>query len=152
LMPDASGALALRGLPSGAFTLKIAAPGYLPFETAGSITAGVDTAVEVPLKKEPPKVGSLAIMVTHFESKKPLAGVTVAMGDKTFQTDDRGVATLEGLKPGPVALTFSLEGYNKAEEAASVVVGKTVDVTITMVPEKTRVLATIQGIVRSTRG
>jgi hypothetical protein len=152
MTPDAAGALALRGLPPGNFTLRTSAPGYLPLETAGAITAGVDTSVQVPLKKEPPKVGSIAVTVTEFESKKPLPGVQVSAGDKTATTDDSGVAKLADLQPGPVALALSLEGFQKGEEAASVTAGKTTDVAITLVPNKKRVPATITGIVRSTKG
>jgi hypothetical protein len=56
------------------------------------------------------------------------------------------------LKPGPVAMSLELSGYQKGEEAASVVAGKTSEVSVVLTPEKKRVPATITGLVRSTKG
>ncbi len=152
MSPDATGALAMRELPGGPFSVRASADGYLPLESAGSVTAGVDTPIEVRLQKEPPKVGGLSISVKEVETGKPLPGVTVTVGASTAKTDDKGVASFEGLKPGPVAIAMALEGYQKGEEAASVVGGKTTAVNVTLVPEKKKLPATINGIVRSTKG
>ena len=150
--PDANGALALRDLPPGPFTVRASAEGYLPFESAGSVIAGVDTPLDVKLQKEAPKVGGLAITVKEVETGKPLPGVTVTLGNATSKTDAQGVARFEGLKPGPVGIAMALEGYQKGEEAASVVAGKTTALSVNLVPEKKRVPATITGLVRSTKG
>jgi hypothetical protein len=152
LSPDANGALAARELPQGQFTLKASAGGYLPFESAGSVAAGVDTPLELKLKKEPPKVGALTITVKELDTNKPLVGVALTLGDLTATTDANGVAKVQNLKPGPVAITMTLEGYQKGEEAGSVVAGKTSEMNVTLVPEKKRVPATIKGLVRSLRG
>jgi hypothetical protein len=152
LSPDANGALAARELPPGSFTLKAAAGGYLPFESAGSVSVGVDTPLELKMKKEPPKVGALTITVKELDTNKPLPNVEIVLGDVTATTDANGVAKVPNVKPGPIALTFSLAGYQKGEEAASVVAGKTSEVNVTLVPEKKRVPATIKGLVRSTKG
>lgn len=150
--PDAQGALAARDLKPGAFTVRASAEGYLPFESAGSVTAGSDTPIEIKLKKEPPKVGTLRVIVTELDTKKPLANVTVTAGDVAAKTDENGVTKFEGLEPGPVSITLQLEGYKKGEEAGSVVAAKTSDVAVALVPEKKRVPAQINGLVRSTKG
>jgi hypothetical protein len=152
LSPDATGALAARELPPGPFGIKASAGGYLPFESSGAISLGVDTPLELKMKKEPPKVGSLAITVKELDTNKPLPGVTIALGDINATTDANGFVKVDNLKPGPVALNLSLEGYQKGEEAASVVVGKSSEVSVSLVPEKKRVPATIKGLVRSTKG
>ncbi len=150
--PDAQGALAVRDLPPGSFTLRATADGYLPFESAGSVTAGADTAMELKLQREAPKVGALAIAVTEVETKKPLAGVTVTVGNVAAKTDEKGLAAFEGLKPGPVSIVLKLDGYQPGDEAGSVVAGKTTDVAVSLLPEKKRLPATITGLVRSTKG
>lgn len=150
--PDGNGALALRDLLPGPFTVRASADGYLSFESAGSVTAGVDTPIDVRLQREAPKVGGLAITVKEVETGKPLAGATVTLGNAAKKTDAQGVASFEGLTPGPVAIAMALEGYQKGEEAASVVAGKTTALAVNLVPEKKRVPATITGLVRSTKG
>jgi hypothetical protein len=150
--PDANGALAVRELQPGPFKVRASAEGYLPFESAGAVTAGADTPMEIRLKKEPPKIGALAIAVKEIESNKPLENVTVTVGDTAAKTDAQGVARFEGLKPGPVGITLELPGYQKGEEAGSVVAGKTAEIAVTLVPEKKKVPATITGLVRSTKG
>ncbi len=152
LSPEPDGVLAARELQPGQFTLKASAGGYLPFESSGSITTGVDTPIELKLKKEPPKVGALAINVKELDTNKPLANVNITLGEITAKTNANGVAKVENLNPGPVALNLTLEGYQKGEEAASVVAGKTSDVSVVLVPEKKRVPATIKGLVRNARG
>ncbi|MBL8949560.1 MAG: carboxypeptidase regulatory-like domain-containing protein [Myxococcaceae bacterium] len=150
--PDAQGALAVRELPPGPFTLRASAEGYLPFESAGSVTAGSDTAIEVKLQREAPKVGALNVVVTERDTKKPLPGVMVTAGDVAAKSDEKGVASFEGLKPGPVSIVLKLDGYQPGDEAASVVAGKATDVAVALVPAKKRVPATITGFVRSTKG
>ena len=152
LSPDGSGALALRELPPGPFTVRASADGYLPFESAGRVTPGVDTPIDVKLQKEAPKVGGLIVTVKELDTGKPLAGVSVALPGVTSKTDAQGNVTFEGLKPGPVGLSLSLEGYQPGEEAAAVVAGKSTAVTVTLVPAKKRVPAIITGLVRSTKG
>ncbi|MBK7863174.1 MAG: carboxypeptidase regulatory-like domain-containing protein [Archangiaceae bacterium] len=152
LTPDANGALALRGLSPGPFSVRASADGYLPFESAGAVSAGSDVPIEVKLKREPPRVGAIAVAVKEIESQKVLAGVSVTVGDSTVKTNDKGVARFEGLKPGPVSMTLELPGYQKGEEAASVVASKTTDVAVTLVPVKKKIPATITGAVRSTKG
>lgn len=152
MSPDAAGALAARELKPGPFTLRASAEGYLPFESAGSVVSGTDTPIELKLKKEPPKVGGLTIAVKELDTNKPLANATVTLNDQSSKSDANGMVKVENLKPGPVAIAVSLEGYQKAEEAASVAAGKTSAVAIALVPEKKRVPATITGLVRSTKG
>jgi len=150
--PDAQGALAVRELPPGPFTLRASADGYLPFESAGSVTAGVDTPMELKLQREAPKVGALSVAVVEVETKRALAGVTVTVGNVAAKTDEKGLAKFEGLQPGPVTISLKLDGYQLGDEAGSVVAGKTSDVAVTLVPEKKRLPATITGLVRSTKG
>ena len=101
---------------------------------------------------EVPKVGSVAVTVLEGDTKQPLANVSLEVGATKVQTDASGVATVSGLKPGPVSIVARLEKYQRAEEAASVLAGQTAAITVMLVPEKQRVPASITGLVRSTRG
>ena len=71
---------------------------------------------------------------------------------KIVVTDDQGTAKFSDLAPGPIALEVTAEGYNPAEEAASVVAGQSSEVAVGMTEVKKRAPATINGVVHSTVG
>lgn len=150
---DAEGRGRLSDLGSSELVAKASLGGYLPGEKSGQARRGEETVLEVLLKKEPPKVGTLSVTVVENDTQTPLAGAQVLVnGQTTLTTDDKGQARNGDMKPGPVTLVVTLDGYQKAEEAASVVANKTSEVKVTLVPLKKRVPATITGLVRSTSG
>ena len=152
LTPDAKGVAATSGLAPGTVVAKAALGGYLPAETSGEVKAGSRLPLALKLTKEAPKVGGLVVTVTRREANTPLPGASVALGDKTVVTDERGVAKFDGLNPGPQAIAVTLAGYQPGSEAGNVVAGKDSDIAVALVPEKEKVPATISGIVRSTEG
>jgi len=75
------------------------------------------------------------------------AGARVAAGERVYTCDARGLVTLDGLEPGPIALAISAPGFAPADEAASVVAGRRTQVDVSLKPEGQS--ATLTGVVRS---
>lgn len=116
-----------------------------------SLGAGEDRAVELVLEKEKPKVGGLSIKVVSFDGAAPVAA-SVELNGKITATSAEGALMLEGLSPGPLSVKVTAPGFTPGEEAASVVAGTVSELTVTLVPQKKRVPATLRGQVRSARG
>jgi hypothetical protein len=152
LKTDEKGVARAQGLLPGPVVARATVGGYLPAEAQGEVKAGVRLPLSLQLTKEAPKVGGATVTVAERDTNKPLAGAEVMVGDKTMTTDDKGMARFEGLNPGPQAIAVKLAGYQPGSEAASVVAGKTAELTVVMTPEKAKVPATISGIIRSTEG
>ena len=149
---DAAGVAKLSGLLPGAVAARGSAGGYLPDEAQGTIAADGLLSLELKLKREPPKLGSLVIRVVNKEAKGPIAKATVKVGAVSAVTDALGVATFKELQPGPIAIAVTAEGYTPGEEAGSVVAGRASEVSVGLVEVKKRIPATITGLVRSTAG
>ncbi len=99
-----------------------------------------------------PTTGGLVVTVTNKATGAKLAGVSVKGPAAAVVTDAGGVARLVGLPPGPVSLTLTLTGYLPGAEAAVVVAGLESEAAVALLPEKQRVPATVQGLVRSGQG
>jgi hypothetical protein len=136
---------------AGELIASAALPGYVPAEARVSLAAGDERSVELFLSKEKPKVGGLALKVVSFEGNTPVAA-SVEVNGQASQTTPEGTLNLEGLPPGPISVKVTAPGYNPGEEAASIVAGSSSELTVTLVPEKKRVPATLRGQVRSARG
>ncbi len=149
---DATGLASFSGVPLGAVEVKGSAGGYLPGEAPATVDARQPGALLLQLKKEPPRVGAVAVTVLDRETKKPLPGAKVSLGEQTAQSDQQGKASFSQLPPGPVGLKVSLDGYNPGEEAAQVAAGSVAAVEVVLAPAKKRLPATISGLVRSTVG
>lgn len=148
---DAEGAVSLAEVEPGELIASASLPGYVAAETRVSLAAGDERAVELVLDKEKPKFGGLSIKVVSFEGSAPVAA-TIELGGKVTPTSAEGALVLEGLSPGPLSVKVSAPGFNPGEEAASIVAGTVSELTVTLVPEKKRVPATLRGQVRSARG
>jgi hypothetical protein len=136
---------------AGELVASAALPGYVPTEARVSLAAGDERQVELFLSKEKPKVGGLAIKVVSFEGNTPVAA-SVEVNGQTSPTTPEGALALEGLQPGPISVKVTAPGFTPGEEAASIVAGSVSELTVTLVPEKKRVPATLRGQVRSARG
>jgi hypothetical protein len=147
--PD--GSAEVTDVEAGELVASASLPGYVPGEARVSLAAGDERAVELFLSKEKPKVGGLAIKVVSFEGKTPVAA-SVEVNGQTSPTSAEGALALQGLQPGPISVKVTAPGYNPGEEAASIVAGSVSELTVTLVPEKKRVPATLRGQVRSARG
>lgn len=151
LVTGADGSAAVPELEPGELVASASLPGYVAAESKVSLSAGDERVVELSLVKEKPKVGGLALKVVSFEGAAPLAAM-VELNGKATPTNETGGLNLEGLAPGPLAVKVTAPGFNPGEEAASIVAGTTTELTVTLVPEKKRVPATVSGQVRSARG
>jgi hypothetical protein len=152
LESDAAGVVKVGELLPGAVAARASAEGYVPDQAQGTITGGSLLSLELKLKREGPKVGSLVIRVTNKELKTPIGNATVKVADASAITDAQGAAKFRDLPPGPIGIAVTAEGYNPGEEAASVVSGQSSEVTVGLVEVKKRVPATITGLVRSIVG
>ena len=140
-------------LAPGPVVASVTAGGFLPAEAQGTVTAGQDTAVELRIKKEPPKKGAVAVTFVDKENKAPLPKVVAKVGGGAELTaDEGGKISVTDLPPGPVEIIATLPGYRPAQEVASVIAGQTSPVEVQMVKAQQKVLANIKGVIRSTDG
>lgn len=151
LVTGADGSASLTELEPGALVASASLQGYVPAESNVSLSAGDERTVELLLVKEKPKVGGLFIKVVSFDGAAPVAA-TVQINGNAAATNEAGTLALEGLAPGPLSVQVTAPGFNPGEEAASIVAGTVTSLTVTLVPEKKRVPATVRGQVRSARG
>ncbi len=151
VVTGADGSVILAEVEPGELVAAASSPGYLSSESRVSLGAGEDRAVELVLEKEKPKLGGLSIKVVSFDGKAPVAA-SVELNGKTTPTSAAGALLIDGLSPGPVSVKVSAPGFTPGEESASVVASTVSELTVTLVPEKKRVPATLRGQVRSARG
>lgn len=149
---DAQGLGSLADVNAGEVVAVASVGGYERGEARGPLNAAEAVTLELVLKKEKPKFGGLAIRVINFDGKGPVVGASVDVNGKTVSTDAAGALTIDGLNPGPVAIKVTAPGFTAGEDAASVIAGVNSEVSITLVPEKKAVPATLSGQVRSARG
>lgn len=147
--PD--GTAAIAELEPGELIASASLAGYDAAESRVSLGVGDERLVELVLNKEKPKFGGLSIKVVSFEGAAPVAA-TVELDGKATPTSPEGALSIENLAPGPLSVKVTAPGFNPGEEAASIVAGKVSELTVTLVPEKKRVPATLRGQVRSARG
>jgi hypothetical protein len=152
LTTDAQGVAQGVEVEPGTIVASAEAPGFLPAEERVELAAGQDAALVLSLAKEPPKVGSLKVLVVSKIDGAPVPAAKIEWGGALRDSDDKGVLTLDGLKPGPVGVKVTAPGFNPGEEAASVVAGQTSELTVSLVPEKKRLPATMKGQIRNVRG
>lgn len=151
LVTGPEGRITVDELEPGEFVATTGLEGYVPAEARLSLLAGQDQRIELQLVKEKPKFGGVAIKVVSFDTKDAVVA-TVELNGAASPTDEAGALSLAGLPPGPTAVKVSAPGFNPAEEAVSIVAGSTAELTVTLVPEKKRVPATLRGQVRNARG
>lgn len=151
VVTGADGSAMLAEVEPGELFAQASLKGYVSRESKVSLGAGEDRVVELMLDQEKPRVGGLSIKVVAFEGAAPLAA-RVELNGKTTATSAAGTLMVEGLAPGPLTVKVAAPGFTPGEEAASVVAGTVSELTVTLVPEKKRVPATLRGQVRSARG
>jgi len=148
----AAGSFSAQDLPPGAAVARVTAGGYLPGEGKATVVAGQEATVDVRVKKEPPKTGSLAITLLDKVSKQPIAGATVKVRGVEKQTSDQGTVTFDGLLPGPAPVEAAVPDYRPVSEVASIVALKSAEMPLELVKVRAAVLATITGLVRNRNG
>ncbi|MHB8873958.1 MAG: carboxypeptidase regulatory-like domain-containing protein [Myxococcaceae bacterium] len=148
----ADGRFSAFELEPGPVVARAGAGGYLPGEGRAEVVAGSQGRLELKLKKEPPKVGALAITVVDKESGAPIAQATLLARDGKYFSSEAGAVALVELPPGPMQLSVTAKGYQPVKEVAQVAAGQRSPVVLAMLKEARRELATITGRVRSTAG
>lgn len=148
---SASGRVELDGLSPGPKPVTVQAGGFVAQSLSAEVRAGETTKLEVTLQPEGPRVGSLLVTVHSIDGDAPVQA-TLQLAGRTLATDARGQAQLEGLPAGAVSVKATAPGFVAGEEAAAVVAGGSSELTITLVPEKKVLPATLSGHVRGARG
>ncbi len=148
----ADGAFTVEALRPGEAAARATAPGYLPGDGVARVVAGEQGDLKIALRREPPKVGSVAVRVTDKESGAPLEGATVSYAGHHSVSDAEGKVRFEKLPPGLLQLSVTLKGYKPGKGVASVVASQESPMPIALLHEARRALSTISGLVRSTRG
>lgn len=127
---DDTGAFEFEVSTSGSYTLVVSGPGV----AENSTSVDVDGASVADVVIEVSAVFSVGGVVTASETGEPLAGVLVSASSSTTRTDSAGVYLLEGLSPGEVTLTFSLEGYVEDSVVLQVQGAEALDVALNAAP------------------
>lgn len=151
LTTDFRGRVSVPELEPGVFVVVSAPGGYAPGEAKTALRAGEDKTLELVLEREKSRLGGLVVKVISLETKAAVPS-TVEVNGARASTDGGGAVALAELEPGPVAVRVTAPGFTAGEEAVSIVAGRTAELTVTLVPEKKRVPATLRGQVRSARG
>jgi hypothetical protein len=151
LLTDAQGEARVDDLEAGEIAGAARAAGYLRAEGRVRLEHGAERTLELLLPRERPKVGTLRVTVVSLAGKAPVAAALEVNG-QAVTADAAGLALVPSLPPGPVVVKASAPGFKPGEEAASIVAFKETALTLTLVPEKQVVPATVSGHVRSARG
>ncbi|RKH00916.1 hypothetical protein D7X74_38210 [Corallococcus sp. CA047B] len=151
LVTDAQGEVRAL-LPSGAQSAQVSVEGYEEVTERATVSgSGENAPLRILLRKKAPPTGSLKVKVVQGKNSVPLPGVRLTAGTTEVRTDLKGEALLEGLVPGPVAVSVSAQGFRAAEEAAVVVAGQASELVVVLSQERKGELATLLGQVRSAR-
>jgi hypothetical protein len=147
---DEEGRLAGLVLPSGEVLARVSAGGYLPAEGRVSLEVGGHAELVVRARPEP-REGTVVVTVLDSRGNTPLEGATVLVGSTRVPTDAAGVARLEKLRPGPVEVKISAEGFRVTQEAVVVIAGLETPLSVPLVSARQGLPATLSGQVRSVR-
>lgn len=152
LVLDETGAARLDPLTPGPVTVRARLPGYDDTSATATATAGDEVALELRLRKTPPKLGSLVVTVIDKATGAALAGAQVALNGVTVATNATGLARFADLSPGAITIELSAAGFTPLSEAATILPGVEATVSSALVSVKRREPATVSGFVRSGRG
>jgi hypothetical protein len=138
-----------RELPPGPLLAKASSGGFLPGEGNGQIRAGEDAAVELRLKKEPPKTGGLRVSFVDKQTQAPLPGAKAVVREVEYIADETGALSLIDLPPGPVEIRAEAPGYKPGQEVAQVVAGQKSPVVVALVKAEKKQPAVVTGLIRN---
>ncbi len=151
----ADGTAELPQVRAGVLSVKAVKDGWLGGEAQGELRAGDELALALALTKAPPTVGTLRLVLASKDPAMSLSQTSVAIMPWQAPVpapDADGVVTVEGLAPGLVSVKVSAAQFVPADEAASIVAGRTTELKVTLVPIRSRLPASLSGLVRSARG
>lgn len=147
---QADGTARIDALAAGEWFASARFVGHETGEVRLTVNPGDDRAITIALNKEKPKRGALAIKVISAEGAVPVLS-QIQINEKSSSTSAEGALTLENLAVGPLPVKATAAGFQPAEEVASIVAGRTSTLTLTLVPEKKQLPATLRGQARSAR-
>jgi TolB protein len=126
-----NGTYRIDGLEAGEHTVAAEAEGYQPANQAASVAVGETTTVDfalAPKPVEPPETGSIAGTVTDADTGAPIEGAAVSVDGEEAVTGQDGTYRIDGLEAGEHTVAAEAEGYQPANQAASVAAGETTTV------------------------
>ncbi|RKI00827.1 hypothetical protein D7Y15_37275 [Corallococcus sp. AB030] len=147
---DAQGRVMVN-LPTGEQSAQVSLEGYDSATERTTVNFVENPDLEIRLHNKAPKTGSLKLKVVQGKDSAPVADVQVVSGKAQLRTNKAGELLLEGLEPGPVAVSMSAPGFRATEEAAVVVAGQTSELVVVLSQDRKGELATLVGQVRSAR-
>ncbi len=132
----------------GVVVARPASERYVPTEATTEVFAGERAELVLLVAPAAAGTGGLELTVTDKATGAPVAAARVRAGAATARTTAKGKAVLFGLPPGPLALHVDADGFQPADEAATVVAGVRSPVELVLLPTKRRLPATLTGLVR----
>ncbi len=149
--PADGSAVVVDDLRAGEISVSATLPGFVVAQARGTLRPGEDLELALVLTRDAPAAGALTVTVVSKDPALPLTGLRVEVNGVAALV--RGsVASVGELPPGPISVRASAAEFTDGDEAATIVPGKTTELTVTLVPVKKRVPATVSGLVRSARG
>jgi len=139
---DSKGRFKLMGIDTGEVTVEGSKAAFKP--ASQSVTILAAKSVAVTLKLPPITVGEVTGVALNAADQKPLAGVKVTVGTKIATTDAKGHFKFSDIDAGDVTVEGSKAVFKPASQGVKVLVAKSVDVTLKLMPITT---ASIRGIV-----
>ncbi len=152
LVADARGAFELPAAGPGPVTLRATAAGYGPVELALEVPAGGEAEASLVLSR-PTGPGRIRGVARVSGGKGPAANVPIQASGRGVISGADGAFVLAGVGPGPVKVTVNAPGFQPYEELVSVPPGAEATLEVTLIKAGAqKALATLRGLVRSTRG
>ncbi len=151
LTADADGAFEVPATGPGKVTLRATATGYTAATQELDVPPGGEAVASLVLQR-PTGPGSVRGVARITNPKGPAANVPIEVGGRVFRTGADGAFVLTDVGPGPVKVVVKAPGFQPLEELVSVPPGAeaTLELALTKLGQKS--LATLRGLVRSTRG
>lgn len=136
-----NGTFTIEGLPRGAHSVLISAPGFISKDLSVVVPAGDTVSVgTVALAPIPPLSGSVTGTVINANTGEPLADRVIHVADdpeNVARTRSNGTFTMEGLPPGPHTLQFNIVGFQDEARTVTVLAEQSVSVGIVQMRVRT---------------
>jgi hypothetical protein len=102
-----------------------------------------------PMPISSPSGAELLINFSDARTHQPVSGAVAVIGDRQYLSDGNGALLIDGMPPGPLAVTYSAGGYQPKQDTVSIVLGQRVSVIANLVGLNQRAPAKIVGLIRS---
>lgn len=109
LTTDENGTVVFENIDVGEYTVVASKDGYIEVKTNVTITKDETTNVEVVMEKEI-TTGTLNVFIQDIDGNV-IPNTTVSINDKTYETDENGMLSIENLEQGEYVVGISKDGY-----------------------------------------